>query len=104
MPVQLWPLLSLNARTAPGLVIPKAGDATTVEDPVAVHAFSMHKLPVNEGGYEVIPHLGSEPFLWLWAQEQWARNAVSALLLFNYIIVGMAKCIFHSLASKGTSF
>ena len=95
---------SLNARTAPGLVIPKAGGATTVEDPVAVHAFSMHKLPVNEGGYEVIPHLGSEPFLWLWAQEQWARNAVSALLLFNYVIVGIAKCIFHSLASKGTSF
>jgi hypothetical protein len=81
-------------------VIPKAGGAIIVEDPVAVHAFGVRKLRIDKGGYEVIPHLGSEPFLRLCAQEQWARNAVSALLLFNYVIAGIAKCIFPFLCIK----
>jgi hypothetical protein len=94
--MQLLPLLNLNPRAALGLVIPKAGGAATVEDPVAVHAFSMRELPIDKGGYEVIPHLGSESFLRLCAQEQWTRDAVSALFWFIYVIVGIANCIFHT--------
>lgn len=94
--MQLLPLLNLNPRAALGLVIPKARGAATVEDPVAVHAFSMCKLPVNKGGYEAIPHLGSESFLWFCTQEQWTRAAVSALFWFVYVIVGIANCIFHT--------
>lgn len=52
--------LGLFPRVALALVIAQAGSAigaVVVEGPVAVHAFSPHDLPVDEGGYEVIPHL-----------------------------------------------
>ena len=85
--MKLLPLLNLNPRVALGLVIPKARGAATVEDLVAVHAFSMRKLPVDKGGYEVILHLGSESFLRLCTQEQWTVIA---------LYVGIANCIFHT--------
>ena len=61
--MQLLPLLNLNPGAALGLVIPKARGAAIVEDPVAVHALSPRHLPINKGGYEVIPHLRPEPFI-----------------------------------------
>ena len=66
--MQPWSLM--NRRAALGLMIPKASASggIAVEDLVAVHAFSLRNLPVDEGGYEVVPHLGSEPFLRLCAQ------------------------------------
>ena len=79
-----WPLLSPRAALA--LVFAQAGSsigAVVVEGPVAVHAFSPHDLPVDEGGYEVIPHLRPKPFIQTCCEEQRARDAASALFLFN---------------------
>ena len=79
-----WPLLSPRAALAP--VIAEASSAigaVVVEGLVAVHAFSPHDLPVDEGGYEVIPHLRPKPFIRPCCAEQRARDAASALFLFN---------------------
>ena len=77
-----WPLLSPRAALA--LVFAQAGSsigAVVVEGLVAVHAFSPHNLPIDEGGYEVIPHLRPKPFIRPCCAEQLARDAASALLV-----------------------
>ena len=77
-----WPLLSPRAALA--LVIAQAGSAigaVVVDGPVA--NIQPARPSIDEGGYEVIPHLPRKPFIWPCCAEQQARDAASAHFLFN---------------------